>query len=619
MPLYTPTNMCELYEKEEMSAIATIVSSSLLAILCFLGVIGNILVIVVYCVRPTRSSSNRPFIVITQPNGQNIPEVVSESNLMNNQAPSLPIMCDSPSSFKSISRRRRSNSMQTRLILLLAVVDLGTCVLILPWDILRSVRFAVSTPHENGTLLGNPESFLEYNSYSGKLFKEFFAFIWFNHAMTEILRLLRNVAFACEGSILAGIAVERYMTVVGIGRPLWVDCLRKSKCAPCSRRCTKRKQEMTTVEFKKTSQLPTTDQYWTEENGTRSDWFQVDTDQMSTAHTSVNFHWSSQSVNKQRCLSGDQCGCNVLCSGGLSRCFKRCSKQPVIWGTILGVCLSVLAVELLITVFHLRIGACQLSNSIREYADKSYVTLTLVSFVLVCYLYLCIFITVRQIDIRKRYWSNKSQAITHEMRVSKPMSSTNDQGAADTQNPAELESEITRSTESRTPFEMVRAYKYVSFAAIPPGLIDSLEDTVTNTELFRVPNSFRSLTAISATVVAPPSPPLTTTKTTGMPPKGITLKTKRAKHPFLRSRRTGMMLFTSTVVFYATLFPLLWVHLKWWSEDIDPGSHENQGHSGMAVHHEFYYVNNAINVFIYSLFNNRFRERLQMVCSKRVQ
>ncbi|VDP20410.1 unnamed protein product [Echinostoma caproni] len=610
---HAASKLCEVYEKEEMSDVAAIFSFTVMSLLCVLGAIGNILVIVVYCVRPTRSFI-RPFIVITPPNGQtNNAQPTGETPVLNNQT-SVPIICDSPISFKSLHHRRTSNSLQTRLILLLAVVDLVTCLLILPWDILRSVRFAVGTASRmNQSDEYAPIEFTNWNQTTAS-FADVLAFIWSNDALTEILRLLRNVAFACEGSILAAIAVERYLTVVGSVRSIWKECVSITHCTPCTHLCDRYRKhgQNPGVETENNSQLSNTDQYWNEESFAPSEVSKLDADQMSTTQASGNFRWSTPSINRRCCCSsGDRCGCHMTCSRG-----TVCSKQTFIWSLILALCLSVLALELVIIMLRLRLGACRLSNSLREYTDKSYIMLTLFSFVLICYLYLCIFITVRQTDMRKNNWSSKPSAMS-ESRTSRPNMTANATRSVIATSPfipsSNLELE-TRDTaiETQTPFEMARVYKYVSFATGSPSRLDPpvVIDPTTSTRSTSTVNCFRPREeGLTDTVQALTRPN----------PVPAGLRYPRAKSPFLRSRRTGLMLFTSTVVFYATLLPLLWVHLKWWLEDSDPSSHSAQGHSGMVVHHEFYYVNNAINVFIYSMFNSRFRERLHMVCAKRVR
>ncbi|EUB62665.1 hypothetical protein ECG_06718 [Echinococcus granulosus] len=82
-----------------------------------------------------------------------------------------------------------------------------------------------------------------------------------------------------------------------------------------------------------------------------------------------------------------------------------------------------------------------------------------------------------------------------------------------------------------------------------------------------------------------------------------------------RSRRTALTLFIATLVFYLTLLPVLIVHFGNWSND--SGTREDMAkdvhmHPSVAyIHHEFYYINNAVNFFIYSWVSPAFRRRLR--------
>ncbi len=85
-----------------------------------------------------------------------------------------------------------------------------------------------------------------------------------------------------------------------------------------------------------------------------------------------------------------------------------------------------------------------------------------------------------------------------------------------------------------------------------------------------------------------------------------------------RSRRTALTLFIATLVFYLTLLPVLIVHFGNWSTD--SGSREDMARdvhmhpSSVYIHHEFYYINNAANFFIYSWVSPTFRMRLKELC-----
>ncbi|VDD74240.1 unnamed protein product [Mesocestoides corti] len=87
-----------------------------------------------------------------------------------------------------------------------------------------------------------------------------------------------------------------------------------------------------------------------------------------------------------------------------------------------------------------------------------------------------------------------------------------------------------------------------------------------------------------------------------------------------RARRTARTLFIATLVFYLTLLPVLIVHFGNWStdsgtrEDLAKDVHMNPG--SVYIHHEFYYINNAVNFFIYSWVSPAFRTRLKELCGR---
>ena len=86
-----------------------------------------------------------------------------------------------------------------------------------------------------------------------------------------------------------------------------------------------------------------------------------------------------------------------------------------------------------------------------------------------------------------------------------------------------------------------------------------------------------------------------------------------------RSRRTALTLFITTLVFYLTLLPVLIVHFGNWSHD--KGTREDivrdvhMDSSAVYIHHEFYYINNAVNFFIYSWISPAFRRRVRELCA----
>ncbi|KAL5107711.1 hypothetical protein TcWFU_004916 [Taenia crassiceps] len=87
-----------------------------------------------------------------------------------------------------------------------------------------------------------------------------------------------------------------------------------------------------------------------------------------------------------------------------------------------------------------------------------------------------------------------------------------------------------------------------------------------------------------------------------------------------RSRRTALTLFIATLVFYLTLLPVLIVHFGNWSNDSgtreDIAKDVHMHFSAAYIHHEFYYINNAVNFFIYSWVSPAFRRRLRELCKR---
>lgn len=92
---------------------------------------------------------------------------------------------------------------------------------------------------------------------------------------------------------------------------------------------------------------------------------------------------------------------------------------------------------------------------------------------------------------------------------------------------------------------------------------------------------------------------------------------RRSNRP-KRSWRTALTLFIATLVFYLTLLPVLIFHFGNWSNEA--GSSDNMAKDvhmhpcAVYIHHEFYYINNAVNFFIYSWVSPAFRRRLKELC-----
>ncbi|TGZ59435.1 hypothetical protein CRM22_009075 [Opisthorchis felineus] len=513
---------CDVVEEQYMNISGAIASSITLSLLGILGTCGNILVIVVYCVRPR--STNRYIVITSNAETHTLP------NLVNPQS----------SSPTDPSRKLQRNFTQTRLILVLAVVDLLTCVIVLPWDVIKPIKFILNS---------NQTSWQDYDQW-------FLTRNLINFSLEAPLMLLRNVAFAGEGSILAAIAVERFLALVPTPR------------TPCQR-------------IKRSSS--------TASNADQGKIFRAEDkdeeEQISKKGPKMSNGTSQKSSWHSKC-------CSTLCLG-VNCVTDRCSQQLYIWGIIVTVCLSVLILELVIFLLQTQQTMCNLAGWMREISDRIYVLFTLISCIFICYLYLSVFLVVHQTDLRKHRWKKQTYHNPGSTEVAKTPAAlkTTWKGTCDG------EGMVSDRQGAKFPSEMPQRCKNVSFATIDQSHFADGENPLEESAIsFVLPTPQIISNAL-------PSP------------------TSRVKSgsSFLRSRRTGLMLFTSTVVFYATLFPVLWVHFRWWSED-DKSSNNNEGpithrqsYSKSVVHHEFYYVNNAVNVFIYSLLSGRFRERVRLL------
>ncbi|KAM7542876.1 hypothetical protein Aperf_G00000013411 [Anoplocephala perfoliata] len=96
--------------------------------------------------------------------------------------------------------------------------------------------------------------------------------------------------------------------------------------------------------------------------------------------------------------------------------------------------------------------------------------------------------------------------------------------------------------------------------------------------------------------------------------KRARLHNRRPNQPN-RSWRMALTLFIATLVFYLTLLPVLIFHFGSWSSDTgssdDMAKDAHMHPSAAYIHHEFYYINNAVNFFIYSWVSPAFRRRLK--------
>ncbi|CAH8661721.1 unnamed protein product [Heterobilharzia americana] len=686
---YTCSNV---NEEEYISFLQSTISAVVLTLICLLGVIGNSLVIIVYCVKPRRQTgrlfANRQTIN-NSPNQKTSNSTqdsfTSDKSTSPFQVFKAPATSNStlPSHLHTSIRRRNAFSQQN-LILLLALVDLLTCVLILPCDIYRVVNYTHANRHTTpspmhdiyGTLpMRRNFSQLHMDNTSGSGF-------YFKYELDAILTLLRNIVFACEGSLLAAIAFERYMILVER------DICKCACCLLCVAYKNKDKNNPNRVNgtlpnlfsLSKTSQSPSNDS-----SGIVND----------SAHTTRSS--PTGCVNDVRETPPMTPLNSAKSSNTKYKVGVLCKPSTCIMSILVSVTMGTCLLECILIVLHFSKWDCQLTDLLRELVNQIYILCTFLSFFIITYLYMRIFMTVRENDLRRQKWSAPRSALHTSLRI------INESNAVSqpSENDSEMETVVRLADESASNVAMTNGDSSIfshhpynsqlvpSSRSRPPiRFVKQLScDQVTSDHccyqldprigqvvafrrrgILKLPSmsalfeqggqqqqdklsaaSMRFLLrrecqlsekdvrkVFTNCYTAPPSPRLL--------PLGRLIPRR-----VVRSHRTGLMIFISTVVFYATLFPVLWVHFKfWWRSSTDypvndattlavssgrlntTGSDSgdvsgnstvthtnNHGSSFMTVvHHEFYYVNNAVNFFIYSLFNQSFRARLRLLLAK---
>ncbi|CAH8682623.1 unnamed protein product [Schistosoma rodhaini] len=674
-----------LHETDHISFIQSIISVILLSIICILGIIGNSLVIIVYCIKP-KINTNRFIINHTIMNNN------TKQNITGNTLNTLTIK--NPGSNPSIFNKdhfnliKKSNKLllrkntlsQQNLILLLAFIDLLTCVFILPWDIYRVANYAydettipipipipISIPIDEIYRNISIENYIEMNDIKG---------IYTNYKLNAILTLLRNIIFACEGSVLAAIAFERYMILVQLDICKSICCLSLNKIQNNKNINNK---IMNSVKFSSLLQKGTSVHL----NKSTYD---------KTIH-SINVLSNSSSIRTSPKLMNSRNSNNMKYKSN-----KVCKSNTCITSMLITVIIGTCLFECILIVLDLSKWDCQLTERLRELVNQVYILLTFLSFIIITYLYARIFRTVRENDLRKQRWLTVKNVNYSSMKILNKSNSFLQSSVYDSEVVDSGVIKLTGESESTSsiPLNHQKSHEHnchtiqsrrsgLSYRLIKQlscdQVITNQYDTQTiqwNTLKKRAILKTPSITTLfehshdkqetmikhnnnnqsihqqminTATTKTTTNTTNTTTTTTTTIQSPISLSINRlVTKRVTRSHRTGLMIFISTVIFYATLFPVLWVHFKfWWKYTINTtpnnnnnntittttnpnnnnynhstnnninhtiNNQNNEGNFMTTVHHEFYYVNNAVNFFIYSLFNQSFRARLKLLLSK---
>ncbi|CAH8874911.1 unnamed protein product [Trichobilharzia szidati] len=718
-PMQSQSHICAgVNEEEYISFTQSTISAVVLSLICLFGVIGNSLVIIVYCVKP-KHQTGRLFKKYNNVNSNsnhkvnNIPTTTTTTTTTNNntnadnnhtqdistpEKPTAGIHVNkmtrpTNSTVKPLSQkllRRQDAFSQQNLILLLAFVDLLTCVLILPWDIYRVVNFASTGnniplsvtlpnyyPTESRANVGNIHI---ANASSSSSF-------YFNYELDAILTLLRNIVFACEGSLLAAIAFERYMILVEPdicnSRCCYASGNRAGRMSESNRKVVNTGSirfnfTKNSPSVQKDSSVATIDSiYATQLPGV--------CDAASVGETS-----SMKQLNKSKSNNGKYKGVVV------------CKPNMCIMSILISVTVGTCLLECILIVLHFTQSDCRLTDKLRELVNQIYILCTFLSFFIVTYLYVRIFMMVRENDLRRQKWSVQRSTFSTSLKIineSNPLSQSLDNNsetetvvrmADETESNASIVNgnsckckcpQQIQSTRSRLP---IRFTKQVSCDQVVTTSHDCYQreaqdfpmSPLKRHRILRTPSmsaifhrrrvrqhdkmstasmgvSVRSDDRASENDLPVDAGRLGNSQATRKSPHLLPLN-RLISRRVVRSHRTGLMIFISTVVFYATLFPVLWVHFRfWWKEptidlsvnnlsvinvtslvvggggdgvgrgfisDNSSGAQIERTHQGNSfmtvVHHEFYYVNNAVNFFIYSLFNQSFRARLRILLAK---
>ncbi|CAL8077685.1 unnamed protein product [Calicophoron daubneyi] len=534
---------CDVYEKEYASFPTAVTSSCLLILLGILGSIGNILVILVYCA-PSRRRISTPYIVITP---------ASEPNSLMESLPTQSPAANRVVSSKKSRHRRPRKFAQTYLIFVLAMVDLIACMLVLPWDVARSLRFVVEAFKDSEATVRMVNITLVLNDEDSPIVEPFLRLSSSGYTMDEILYFIRNLVFACEGSILAAIATERFLLVACRSHMTYrqSSLIRKPD-----------KRSSLTSATRNDEDYPQTDninlrRFFYNEKKSPSERMQIRaylTEESKVAPKGKN----EEPISSRRYWFASSClpsarrySCPWSCMNSTGyACKTRIYQQTIIWVIIVTPCSFVFFVELATMILHFQTEYCQQAHLLRSCADKAYILFTLISFLLIGFFYFQVFSAARLLDIHEQKRSHKHGLMESPRETSSTLSwpsghhhhRQRESGLRTKSVSEPSPSDV--GIEDQTLFNLPRNMKSVSFSE---SMYDDYESTSRDTSGLPDQTMESGQPRIIAHVPKRPA---------------------KSKHRWLRSRRTGLMLFTTTVVFYLTLLPFLIVHIGWWAKEV---------------------------------------------------
>ncbi|VEL31716.1 unnamed protein product, partial [Protopolystoma xenopodis] len=257
---------------------------------------------------------------------------------------------------------RGSQSTQVQLIIALALVDFATCLVVLPGDLVRTICSALVDCSWSSTSPSPSPSPLALTSASASPF----VVTGWRHVLSDLLNDARTFVFACEGSILAAIAVDRFFAVV-TARP--------------SRRLLADRQP------------------------------DVETMTEATVDARLQRLCSRSPSDRQR----RRRRCSQL-AGRLARLLggpvSEVSRCRIIAAVVLLPSCGVLGLETTVFLLHSSVDlatSCRLGEQLRHSVNQAYLICSLFSLLVISTLYTCIFFTVRRQDLRKQNWARESR------------------------------------------------------------------------------------------------------------------------------------------------------------------------------------------------------------------
>ncbi|CAH8649938.1 unnamed protein product [Schistosoma mattheei] len=314
---------------------------------------------------------------------------------------------------------------------------------------------------------------------------------------------------------------------------------------------------------------------------------------------------------------------------------QLCSSNKCITLILIIVIIGTCLFECILIILELMKWNCQLTEQLRELINQIYILLTFISFIIITYLYVRIFRTVRENDLRKQQWlttidhhhntnytsmklMNKSnsllQSSIYNNEIEPVLKLTNEHDTNSIvmfKDPKIHYCDTTQSRRYGLPFRLMKQLSCDQVITKqsqqqqqqreppPPPQQQQQEPPPTPPQqqveqcnhqhqlqttiqwnilkrriLLKTPSISRLFEQKSnKSMISKHNNQSTGTTTTTIPSPISPLSVNRLlSKRVTRSHRTGLMIFISTVIFYATLFPVLWVHFKFWWKYTSPPS-----------------------------------------------